>query len=106
MRLLLVILLAQRTYWPVNLGDYAKNGTAHTHISVTGRVGLVKRESDGDLHIKLVDPKTLRFIVAECIPIRPCTKPAVGSTITVQGISRFDGEHKWWEVHPVEAIIH
>ena len=74
----------------------------HTHVQVTGRVALVRHELDGDLHIKLVG--ATRFIVAECIPQLPCTPPVVGTKITVFGISRYDSEHRWWEVHPVEHI--
>ena len=74
----------------------------HTHVRVVGRVLLVKYEKDGDLHIKLGDGKY--FIVAECIPKLPCKPPIVGGRVTVEGIARFDGEHKWFEVHPVENL--
>jgi hypothetical protein len=32
----------------------------------------------------------------------PCSIPKVGRSVTVEGISRFDAKHKFWEVHPVE----
>lgn len=87
-----------RPYWPVTVEQVPT--TAHTHIKVTGRVRLVRREDDGDLHIKLTG--TTGFIVAECIPALPCPQPPVGQRITVYGISREDKEHRWYEVHPVE----
>jgi len=100
----------------------------HTHVEVTGRVTLTKRERDGDWHVRLTDGKS--FIVAEIIPdiiIPECDPawkgvgngtncsllhrtllepPRVGECVTVRGIRRYDNEagHNWWEVHPVEQI--
>jgi hypothetical protein len=71
-------------------------------VQVTGKVTLVRHEADGDLHIRIEDGGA--FIVAECIPKLPCAAPKVGDTVTVTGISRFDGEHKWQEIHPVETL--
>src|SRR5437763_966175 len=89
----------ERRYWPVSIEQVAT--TAHTHIQVTGRVKLVRREADGDLHIQLTG--ITGFCVAECLPALPCARPIVGSRITVWGISRRDFEHgAWGEVHPVE----
>jgi hypothetical protein len=99
---LLLAALITRPYYPVTIAQMAAGKNFHTHVAVTGKVELVKTEKDGDTHIKLTDGKA--FIVAECIPKLPCKPPTVGSTITVYGISRFDGEHKWWECHPVEII--
>lgn len=91
-----------RHYWPVTVDQLASGTVKHTHVQVSGRVKLVRHEADGDLHIQLTGVKA--FIVAECIPRMPCVPPAVGSVITVRGISRYDGEHHWWECHPVEQI--
>jgi hypothetical protein len=74
----------------------------HTHVQVTGRVRLVRHEDDGDLHLKLTG--ATGFIVAECIPALPCQEPSLNAQVTVFGISRYDGEHHWWEVHPVERL--
>jgi len=65
-------------------------------------VKLVRHEQDGDLHIQLTG--VTGFVVAECIPRMPCDPPVVGSVITVRGISRYDGEHHWFEIQPVEQI--
>jgi hypothetical protein len=89
-----------RTYWPVTVEQLAAGTVKHTHVRVTGRVKLVRHEGDGDLHIQLTG--VTAFIVAECIPALPCTPPPLNARITVEGISRVDGEHHWWEVHPVE----
>lgn len=99
--ILALALLLSRFYFPVPVCGMKSN--FHTHVSVTGRVALIKREADGDTHMRLVANGC--FITAECIPELPCSvKPHVGDSVTVQGISRFDGEHKWYEVHPVEHI--
>ena len=94
------ILSGQRTYWPISVDSLATGKVLRTHVEVTGLVTLVRHESDGDMHIKLVG-KT-GFIVAECVPELPCRLPKVGERITVRGINRWDGEHKWAEVHVVE----
>lgn len=101
MRLLLVVLLLQRAFWPISLDSLAVGRPKHTHVAITGTVSYVRREDDGDLHIKIKSPSG-RFIIAECIPKLPCLLPKVGTRITVKGISRPDPEHGWWEVHPVE----
>lgn len=84
-------------------------GTPHTHVEVGGFVTYVRREEDGDLHIRLCDSPRLermdrrRCVVAECIPALPCEPPMVGDRIRIRGISRWDAEraHGWREVHPV-----
>jgi len=99
----LLLQITTRTYWPVTVTQLASGHVAHTHVAVTGTVNYVKHESDGDTHIRLVDG--IIFIIAECIPKLPCRIPHVGEHITIKGISRKDGEHGWWEVHPVEELI-
>ncbi len=100
---LLLLQIAQtpgRRYWPVSVDSLATGHVLHTHVQVTGRVKLVRREADGDTHIQLTGVRS--FIVAECVPELPCALPTVGQRITVYGISREDKEHHWFECHPVE----
>ena len=75
----------------------------HTHVEVCGRVSLVRKEEDGDIHIRLSDDEG-RFIIAEIVPYRPLPKPKLNQNICVLGIHRYDAEHGWDEVHPVESI--
>lgn len=89
-----------RRYFVVAPSAMARNH--HTHVQVTGRVMISKREGDGDWHIRIVDASG--FVTAECIPELPCLHPKVGQCLRVRGISRFDGEHRWYEVHPVETL--
>lgn len=99
---LLLVAVISRPYFPVTVSDLAAGRNFHTHVAVTGAVTYVKREADGDTHIRLGNGKV--FVVAECILALPCKAPKVGQKITVRGISRFDLEHKWYEVHPVESL--
>jgi len=100
---IILLLLLGRFYWPVTITDLAHGRVKHTHVLVIGRVGYVNaHEADGDLHIRLQSLHDTTFVVAECIPKLPCRVPKVGEVVTIKGISRFDPEHGWWEIHPVE----
>ena len=96
-----------RTYWGINPDEFARIGSVHTHVQITAWVRATRMEPDGDRHIQLVPAPgaAAPFFIAECIPKLPCGIPVPGSQITVQGISRYDLEHKWWEVHPVETLV-
>lgn len=76
----------------------------HTHVQVAGTVCLVKREDDGDMHIRVCDEHK-HFIVAEIVPYHVLPTPKMGDGIVVRGIRRIDNEagHGWAEVHPVES---
>ncbi len=90
-----------REYFKVAVADMPLNH--RTHVEVTGTVKSRSVERDGDTHIQISDGKN--FIMAECIPRLPCSVvPQVGQTVTVRGISRYDRENRWYEVHPVEEI--
>ena len=111
MKLFTVVLLAvcsitSRNYWVVDPTTFANSGSVHTHVSVTGWVVYARCEDDGDTHVRIVPTlgATSPFFIAECIPSLPCAKPAVGSRVTVKGISRRDPEHNWQEIHPVESL--
>jgi hypothetical protein len=43
-------------------------------------------------------------VVVEIIPAIPLSPPRKGSIVRVRGISRFDKDHGWPEVHPAEHI--
>jgi hypothetical protein len=85
-------------------------------VAVTGVVGNVALQHDGDLHIALtgVDAKWLNEVnvsrtdsslVVEIVPAIPIPGPAVRSRITVVGPWVLDTETGWFEVHPVWAIL-
>ena len=90
-----------RQYFKVAIADMPANH--YTHVEITGNVKSVKSERDGDTHIQ--DSDGADFIIAECIPKLPCSViPDVGQAVTIRGISRYDRENRWYEVHPVEEI--
>ena len=96
-----------REYFPVAPHSMAEN--VHTHVRVSGRVTHVSDVRDGDVHFTVCESNIKKFdrqscIVAECIPKLPCKQPKIGQIVTVQGISRFDKEHNWYECHPVESL--
>lgn len=103
---LLFGLILTRTYWPVDATKFATSGSYHTHVQITGYVTYLRREDDGDLHIRVVPTagSTDPYFIAECIPLLPCVTPAIGQQVTIQGITRRDPEHGWWEIHPVEHL--
>lgn len=98
-----------RTYHRVLVKDVTE--TIHTHICTHGVVALVRREADGDIHIRIEDGDgSTAFIVGEIIPtLLPKAKgairvPKVGEWVEICGISRWDAKHKWPEIHPVEKL--
>lgn len=103
--LLLALLLAlpaqaeDRRWWPVSTAALAT--TTRTHVEVRGTVTYRRKEEDGDVHLRICDGGLC--IVAECIPElpAPCVGVRKGEVVTVRGISRYDKQHGWGEVHPV-----
>lgn len=95
-----------RRYWATSVERLASGKSKRTHVAVRGRVALVQREDDGDLHLRLAPlGGGAAFVVAECVPLLPCAfRPKPGDVVTASGISRYDREHGWWEVHPVEKL--
>jgi hypothetical protein len=101
--LFLIAVFAESLFYQHTTVAKLAAGKVHmTRAEVNGTVTLVKREGDGDLHVRVSDGQ--HFIVAECMPEIPCLRPKVGDRISVEGITRFDGEHKWWELHPVTHL--
>lgn len=103
MTLFIVAALISRTYWPISIDTMWVGHQKHTHGAVTGVVKYCRSEDDGDKHIKLEKiGDSTKFIVGEIIPLIPLACPKAGQTITVSGITRYDPEHSWREIHPVE----
>lgn len=106
-----LLLQISRIYWVATVPQLANTTFKHTHVAVVGIVAYTHTETDGDLHIRMVkDSASLTdslavFIIAECIPKLPCRRPHIGERITVKGITRYDSEHGWREVHPVEELL-
>lgn len=88
------------TYHHVKVADVPH--TQWTHVTACGVVTLVKKEADGDVHIRLSDGAA--FLVVEIIPELPLPAPAKGARVCVSGISRIDKTHGWAEIHPARRI--
>ncbi len=90
----------KRVFKKTTVGIIASGKFLGPHAKVQGNVVKVSKEADGDVHIRLSAGTS--FIVCEIIPELPIQKsPPTGSTITAWGIVRYDGQHKWWELHPL-----
>jgi hypothetical protein len=98
--MILELVAVARLFHPVPLAEVPT--TKWTHVQTQGTVALVKREDDGDIHIRLEDGNG-HFIVAEIVPYHPLSAPALHACIVVRGITREDKTHKWSEIHPVEG---
>jgi hypothetical protein len=106
MTVLLILLLFQQNseaagYPAVPISKIAAGGWPRPRAEITGIVTYVRKEEDGDWHYRVSDGKN--FVVCEEIPeLRmPNGHPRVGDTVVVRGVVRYDGDHKWWELHPV-----
>lgn len=80
--------------------------TARTHVCTSGFVVGVHKNDDGDRHVNLAATKNGSvLVVAEIIPTvsRVRSWPTKGDNVRVCGITRFDKQHKWPEIHPVES---
>lgn len=76
--------------------------TSHTHVCTVGRVAAVRRQADGDVHLRIEDGPA--FVVAEVIPQIPIAPPRTGTRVEVCGITRYDKAHRWYELHPVLSL--
>jgi hypothetical protein len=82
---------------------------------ITGKVVYKATQADGDTHMIVADPavpNTLTtlaaltaggydFVVCEVSPEIPMALPQLHSTVMVRGITRWDYEHGWPELHPL-----
>lgn len=68
--------------------------------AVVGTVTDVQKVFDGDWHLNITD-KDGRTLVAEVIPEYPVPLPDLGAKVQIWGVTRFDLDHRWWELHPV-----
>lgn len=90
---------APELYPEVAIADLAK--WVRPRATIRGTVTYVKHENDGDWHWRVEDGRG-GFAVVEMIPELPlgAWMPEVGDKIFARGVVRWDGEHKWPELHP------
>lgn len=70
-----------------------------SHAAVIGTVTAVVNSGDGDWHLNVSDEQG-RIVIAEIVPEYPLTLPVIGQAVKIWGITRYDLEHRWWELHP------
>lgn len=88
-------------YPPVPINKLCvEHGWARPRALIEGKVTMSKSENDGDSHF-VVEDSDGNHIVCEVIPELPYVSPKVGMTVYVWGIPRWDGQHRWQEIHPV-----
>ena len=111
-------------FHPVTIADINNNLVTHTYVQITGTIDQAHDETDGDVHLHVVDasvtpapgqpPAALiqcdrvfavaGSLVCEIVPETPLPAPALGAKVTITGTLRFDKTHNWPEIHPVAAI--
>ena len=74
------------------------------HAVVEGVVSEVISEGDGDHHIWLTLDNSKFRLACEIAPQNPITPPAVNDHVRIYGIFRYDFQHGWFELHPVDYI--
>ena len=76
----------------------------HAYLSVIGRVVRVRSRDDGGWRVRLSDTGGA-LAAAEFRRSNPLPLPRVGACIIVRGRLRFDEEHAWYVVDPVEEWL-
>ena len=75
-----------------------------TRATVTGRVVRVRSCRDGSWRIRLADTGGA-LAAGEIRPSNPLPLPRVGARILLRGVLRYDEEHRWYVIDPVEIWI-
>ncbi len=89
--------------WLVSQKNHTVAIFPDAHACVVGTVAEVIREQDGDIHIWVnLDGTTKGRFACEITPQQALPVPAVGDHIRVYGIFRYDLQHSWPEIHPVD----
>jgi hypothetical protein len=70
-------------------------------VVVAGRVVRVRARADGGWRIRLTDTGGA-LLAAEIRPTNPLRLPSPGLRIVLRGAIRYDDEHGWYAVDPVE----
>ena len=73
-------------------------------VTVTGRVVRVRSRSNGGWRIRLADTGGA-LAVGEIRPSNPLPLPRIGALILLHGTLRYDEQHGWYAVDPVEAWV-
>lgn len=91
----------EEQYPLISIANLQNNLFWGPRAAVMGTAVVVVHVSDGDTHINVKDETTGRTLVTEMVSEHPLPLPDVGSKIKIWGVTRYDLEHRWWELHPV-----
>lgn len=90
--------------WTVTPTDQTVPVFKMPHAVVEGTVQKVITETDGDHHIWLELDGSKYQLACEIAPQNPVKVPTAGAHVRIYGILRYDLQHGWPELHPVDAI--
>lgn len=74
------------------------------HAVIEGVVEKALNEGDGDHHLWVTMDGGKALLACEITPQNPLPVPKVGEHVRIYGIFRYDFQHGWWEIHPVDFI--
>ena len=74
------------------------------HAIVLGRVARVRWRHDGGWRILLAETGGA-LAAGEIRPSNPLPLPRVGAYIFLRGALRYDEEHRWYAIDPVETWV-
>ena len=74
-------------------------------VTISGRVMRVRARLGGGWRVRLVDTGG-RLAAAEIRPPYPLSPPPIGARVVIRGCVRFDEEHGWYAIDPVEEWLH
>lgn len=96
--------LISNMQWTVSALDPTVPVFKMPHAVVEGVVSEVINETDGDHHIWLTLDNSKMRLACEIAPQSTIAPPATGDHVRIYGIFRYDLQHGWPELHPVDYI--
>jgi hypothetical protein len=96
-----------RLYPPIPIEKIEAGDYAGPRCLIFGKVTHVRKEDDGDIHfvVETGNHRVVCEIVPDLLPPDGKLKaPKIGDDVWVWGIPRFDGKHRWAEIHPVAGV--
>jgi hypothetical protein len=77
---------------------------AQWRVVVIGRVARVRWRAEGGCRIRLAETGGA-LAIGEIRSSNPLPLPRIGALIALCGALRYDGEHRWYVIDPVERWV-
>lgn len=90
----------EEQYPLVSIARLEDNLFTEPRAAVIGTVDYVQKSYDGDTHVN-IRADNGRVLAAEIVPELPIFPPPIGVRVKIWGVTRYDLQHRWWELHPV-----